>query len=899
MEPFRVFLSHSTKDGAFIRKLAAEFEREHITPWLCEVDILAGDNFVSEIEQGLRTSDLAIIAWSPDAASSRWTDLEWASVLDREINESRRRLGIVLLRDAKLPELLRTKIWIDARKDQERGVQETVHWVKRMRDMRRDAGARAANLFLDYEPRDFVGRAEHLEALYVALAEQPGTVLLHGEAGCGKSTIALKFGWQYQGAFDAVIFQPCGPRSANEIGMELATRLKLDAGSRTPEMLTEAAKQWLRERRSLLVLDDICTQDASQLKPGPPVSVLVTSRQRSLPWIPSSSTREVISFSRAEAETVFRIHLGEETATQYRDALLQLADRFERLPIAVVVAAEVLRGELDPVDQAAKGLQIERLCDAAHDVPGLFQKAIEAQQPQEQRLLLAASVCAPNGFWLPLAGAIAALEEKESRQARDRLVNSSLMRMLDRARQRFQLHALLHARLRKNPAAAGLQEQHALVLERLFQDWEQKWRECRECLSEIIPAMEHLWKSGQEERAGNLASSGSSAGKRVGELETALAILKREENHWAGRQDPGAKDVLQRCHGNQAVILHLWGRLDEAIALLKKQEALCLELNNKRGLWACYCNQAGIIKEWGRIQEALDLLQAMEALCLELDHRDGLAAAYGNRAIILIGWGKFDEAMKLLEKQEALCLEMNFKIGLGACYSNRAKIMRAWGRLDEAMALLKKEEGLYLEIGNKDGLQSCLGEQGEIFLSTQRPVEAMELFKKQEDLCRELGNKESLISCCGNQAQILRAWGRREEALQLLKEVEIMCQALGHKHGLSSAYGNQAILQRDWGHFEEALALHRKEEALCLELDHKIDLGKCHLNWGLLARAQNDEATATDHLRRALEIFTALKMPRECEEVSAILESAVQAKRKPRKSAREKPAARRSRRRSK
>ncbi len=246
---------------------------------------------------------------------------------------------------------MRTKLWIDARGDIDKGIRETVCWVKRLRDMRRDAGIKATNFFLDYEPRDFVGRAEHMEALYAALAEQPGTLLLQGEAGCGKSTLALKFGWQFQGAFDAVIFQACGQRTANEIGMELAARLKLSTGSQPPEKQTEMAMHWLRERRSLLVLDDVWNQDAMQLMPGPPASVLITSRHRSLPWIAAGATREMKSFSREEAETVFRIHLGDDAVARYRDILLQLAERVERLPIAVVVAAYVLKHDLDPVDR--------------------------------------------------------------------------------------------------------------------------------------------------------------------------------------------------------------------------------------------------------------------------------------------------------------------------------------------------------------------------------------------------------------------------------------------------------------------------------------------------------------------------------------------------------------------
>jgi hypothetical protein len=49
----KVFLSHSTKDKQLVQALAAELETEKIEPWLCEVDIELGDNFVAKIEEGL------------------------------------------------------------------------------------------------------------------------------------------------------------------------------------------------------------------------------------------------------------------------------------------------------------------------------------------------------------------------------------------------------------------------------------------------------------------------------------------------------------------------------------------------------------------------------------------------------------------------------------------------------------------------------------------------------------------------------------------------------------------------------------------------------------------------------------------------------------------------------
>jgi hypothetical protein len=140
--------------------------------------------------------------------------------------------------------------------------------------------------------------------------------------------------------------------------VELAGRLKLeDVRSASPETQLEAAHNWLRERLSLLVLDDVWNDDARKLLPGPPVSVLATSRRRNWPWVETGSRELVESFSPEEADACFQKYLGETAVARHRTALLQFTERMERLPLAIAVAAAMLRDSADPVEEAALGLR--------------------------------------------------------------------------------------------------------------------------------------------------------------------------------------------------------------------------------------------------------------------------------------------------------------------------------------------------------------------------------------------------------------------------------------------------------------------------------------------------------------------------------------------------------------
>jgi tetratricopeptide (TPR) repeat protein len=220
------------------------------------------------------------------------------------------------------------------------------------------------------------------------------------------------------------------------------------------------------------------------------------------------------------------------------------------------------------------------------------------------------AICVPEGFWLPLTVRIAGLSEAEGRDARNRLVDASLLRTLDRDRQRFQLHGLLREELRNLAPVGELRAAYAAALENLFRDWEAHWSECKACLSEVVPAVQYLWEKKECDHATSFSYWGFATGWRIGEYEIALRILQQQE---ALCLELGNKDSLQGTYGNQALILQDWGRLEEAMALHKKEEALCLELGNRSSLAICYWG-------WGLLaRKQRDSITEREKLTAALD----------------------------------------------------------------------------------------------------------------------------------------------------------------------------------------------------------------------------------------------------------------------------------------
>lgn len=118
----KVFLSHSSFDKVFVRRIRDILHSHEIQTWLDEQNMRPGQRISEEIQKGISDSDFFLLFLSPRAMESGWVQREWQSRLHREVKENQGRLIPLVIQDCELPEFLKDIVYIDFRKDFEEGI---------------------------------------------------------------------------------------------------------------------------------------------------------------------------------------------------------------------------------------------------------------------------------------------------------------------------------------------------------------------------------------------------------------------------------------------------------------------------------------------------------------------------------------------------------------------------------------------------------------------------------------------------------------------------------------------------------------------------------------------------------------------------------------------------------
>ena len=85
----KVFCSHRSTDKNKVEDFARRLRAEGIDAWLDKWEIMAGDDIVAKIDQGLRECDVGLIFFSKATASGLWVSAEVSSLICAMIEKGR------------------------------------------------------------------------------------------------------------------------------------------------------------------------------------------------------------------------------------------------------------------------------------------------------------------------------------------------------------------------------------------------------------------------------------------------------------------------------------------------------------------------------------------------------------------------------------------------------------------------------------------------------------------------------------------------------------------------------------------------------------------------------------------------------------------------------------------
>ena len=109
-----VFISYGHADADWVRTLAENLYQSGLELFFDEWDIAPGDVLVHKLDAGILASRSGILVVSPTALTRPYVQAEYAALMGRAI-ERGQRLIPVLLKDAEMPPLLASRIWVDFR----------------------------------------------------------------------------------------------------------------------------------------------------------------------------------------------------------------------------------------------------------------------------------------------------------------------------------------------------------------------------------------------------------------------------------------------------------------------------------------------------------------------------------------------------------------------------------------------------------------------------------------------------------------------------------------------------------------------------------------------------------------------------------------------------------------
>lgn len=118
----KIFLSHSSKDKEFVRRLANDLQTSSVPVWFDEWELQVGDSLTSKIGEGIKESGWLAVILSKNSIKSAWVEKELNAGLATELEKRQVYVLPILIEDCEIPIFLKDKLFADFRHNYSNGL---------------------------------------------------------------------------------------------------------------------------------------------------------------------------------------------------------------------------------------------------------------------------------------------------------------------------------------------------------------------------------------------------------------------------------------------------------------------------------------------------------------------------------------------------------------------------------------------------------------------------------------------------------------------------------------------------------------------------------------------------------------------------------------------------------
>jgi len=656
----------------------------------------------------------------------------------------------------------------------------------------------------------FVGRDAVIQALTARLTQGGGAHLIHGLfgiGGLGKSALAIHVAHRLRDHFEGgVLWADLPTRRPADLLAEWGRAYGDEGLSRIEDVRerARALRRILQGRRVLAILDGaVDERDDDKLAPLLEAladsAVIVTSRVTQLASLQNAHRVDLDKLSPGETEELFVRIVGVERLANRREAIQQVGQSVDFLPLALDLAASQLREHKTWTLEALR----DRLCDARGRLDTLKwgdgrQRSVRAScevsyaalDSGEQAFFAALGAFGGEDFDTRAAAAVTQASEPQADEWLDKLWRLS-MAQEGRAAGRYRLHPLLRDYAREQCQALAAAEKR----------------------------MAEYYCAVAQEHGRKIHTAGVHAA--LAALDAEIANVAAAQRWARGQNDAdGARLTRDFIYGAMSDYLHLRAQWDDLLDWSQAGLAACRQLADERGQGVMLDNIGNVHASKGEYDAALAAYAESRAIFERIGDVAGLASTLNNIGLVHESKGEYDAALAAYAESRAIKERIGDVAGLAITLNNIGLVHQSKGEYDAALAAYAESRGIFQHIGDTAGLAATLTNIGTVHGLKGECDAALAAYAESRAIAERIGDVAGLASTLGNIGIVHCSKGEYDAALAAYAESRAICERIGDTAGLANALWDIALVYERQKRLEEAGSL--MEQAI--EIERRIGL---------------------------------------------------------------------------